>query len=156
MAKGHTCSCGPNLLPLGLCRPERLQIAPPLEKVVEGSGSVVILGIVPKFASTNWRMPQNVSVATVFLSLNFSPVPAKGSLRHRRSGNRIPTRARDLLVSETVQTVSGAHSASYTIDTEPLSQGLSGRGVTFKHPPPSREEIKNERIYTPSPRLLLY
>jgi hypothetical protein len=43
----------PNLLPLGLCCPELLQIAPPLEKVVEGSASIVILGTIPKFASTN-------------------------------------------------------------------------------------------------------
>jgi len=54
-----------NLLPVGLRCPERPQIAPPLEKVVEGSESVIILGTVPKFASTNWRMPQKFSVSTV-------------------------------------------------------------------------------------------
>jgi hypothetical protein len=53
--------------------------------------------------------------------LNFSPIPTKGSLRHRRSGNRIPAGAIDLLLSKPVQNGSGAQPASYTIDTGPLS-----------------------------------
>jgi hypothetical protein len=65
-------------------------------------------------------MPQNFSVSTVdLLALNFSP----GLLRHKRSGNRIPAGAIDLLLSEHVKTGSGAHPASYTIDTGPVSLG---------------------------------
>jgi hypothetical protein len=51
------------------------------------------------------------------------------------------------LFSYTVETGSGAHTASYSVGIEDLSRGLRWPGREVGHSPPSRAEVKNECSY---------
>ena len=72
-------------------------------------------------------------------------------LQSRRSGDRIPVRAR---FSASIQTGPGAHPAFYTVGTGAFA-GVkqAGRGADHPPPPPSSAEVK-ERVelhfYSPS------
>jgi len=60
------------------------------------------------------------------------------SLQAGRSGDRIPVGAR---FSEPVQTGTGTHPASYTMDTGSF-QGVKSPGRGVDYPPPSSAEVK--------------
>jgi len=55
------------------------------------------------------------------------------------------------MFSETVQTGSGVHSASHSMNTGVPSRGYSGRDREADHSPPPRTELKNEWSHTSAP-----
>jgi hypothetical protein len=60
-------------------------------------------------------------------------------------GIRSPTGAEDFYSSPCVQTVSGAHPASYPVGTGgPFPRGKAWSGRDADHSPPSSAEVKND------------
>jgi hypothetical protein len=64
---------------------------------------------------------------------------------------RLPTGARYSSLLHSVQTVSGAHPASYSIGTGGLSPGVKRPGREADNSPPSSAESRMVELYLPSP-----
>jgi hypothetical protein len=58
--------------------------------------------------------------------------------------------------SRKVQTGSGAHPASYSMDTGILFRGIQRPGREADHSPPSSAEVRNEWSYTSNPPIYLH